>query len=167
MSIFADIAGIVGSVAPTIAGALGSPIAGTALGALSKALGIEGSTPDAVQQAVAQATPEQLLAIKQAEQSFAVQMEQLNIDLAKVNAGDRDSARQREMAVKDWVPGVLAVSLTIGFFGLLGWMMYQAPPAGSRDILNVMLGSLGTGWVTMLAYYFGSSASSDKMAMKL
>ena len=167
MSIISDIAGVIGSVAPTIASALGSPIAGTAIGALTKALGIEGSTPDAVQRAVANATPEQLLAIKQAEQSFAVQMEQLNIDLAKVNAGDRDSARQREMAVKDWVPGVLAVSLTIGFFGLLGWMMHQAPPAGSRDILNVMLGSLGTGWVTMLAYYFGSSASSDKMAMKL
>ena len=41
-------------------------------------------------------------------------------------------------------------------------MMYQAPPEGSRDVLNIMLGSLGTGWVTMLAYYFGSSAGSAR-----
>ncbi len=109
---------------------------------------------------------EERLQIKQAiekqVQEHVVAMETIATEREKIAAGDRGSAREREMAVKDYIPGILAISLTVGFFGLLGWMMYQAPPPASRDILTVMLGSLGTGWITMLAYYFGSSAGSSE-----
>lgn len=163
MSIFTDIAGVIGSVAPTIASALGGPLAGTAIGAISHALGMPDAAPDAVQAIVTKATPEQLLAIKQAEEEFALSMRKLDIDVLTIQAGDRASARQREVAVRDVTPAVLALALTVGFFGLLGWMMYQAPPTGSRDILNVMLGSLGTGWITMLSYYYGASATAPAL----
>ena len=99
-------------------------------------------------------------AIEKQVQDHTATMENLLVEREKVAAGDRASARAREMAVKDYIPGILAIFLTAGFFGLLGWMMYEAPPDGSKDILNVMLGSLGTGFITMLAYYYGSSASS-------
>ena len=160
MSILSDIAGVIGSVAPTIAKALGGPLAGTAINTIAKALGLDDETPDAVQSVIARATPEQLLAIKQADADFAVKMRQADIDFAKVNAGDRDSARQREIAVKDRTPAILALVLTVGFFGLLGWMMQTAPPDGSRDLLNIMLGALGAGFSMMLAYYYGSSAGT-------
>lgn len=157
------------AVAPALGTAIGGPFGALAGAAVNAVLGLGGdATEAATAQALAKATPEQLLALKQADNQFTIDMEKLGVDLAKVNADDRDSARQREIAVKDWVPGVLALFLTLGFFGLLGWMMYKAPPEGSRDILNIMLGSLGTGWVTMLAYYFGSSAGSaskDKLLL--
>lgn len=156
-----SILGTIGSVAPTIAGALGGPLAGTAFETIAGALGMKGSDEKSIAEVVSKATPEQLLALKQADNEFAEHMRTLEIEVAKISAGDRDSARKREMAVKDWIPGVLAIGLTAGFFGLLSYIMMHEPPAGSRDLLNVMLGSLGTGFATMLAYYFGSSASSD------
>ena len=89
----------------------------------------------------------------------------MGLDRDTLAAAERDSARKREMAVRDKIPGILAIGLTVGFFGLLGWLVAHEPPAGSRDILNIMLGSLGTGWVTMLAYYFGSSADTSRMQL--
>ncbi|NTU67957.1 MAG: hypothetical protein HGB02_03645 [Chlorobiaceae bacterium] len=160
MSILSDITGVIGSVAPTIAKALGGPLAGTAINTIAKALGLDDETPDAVAQVIARATPEQLIAIKQADADFAVKMRQLDIDFARVNADDRNSARQREIAIKDRTPAILALVLTVGFFGLLGWMMQAAPPDGSRDLLNIMLGALGAGFSMMLAYYYGSSAGT-------
>lgn len=150
------------AIAPAIGTAIGGPFGALAGTAVKAVFGLaEDSTEEATAQALAKATPEQLLALKQADNEFKLNMQKLGIDLAKIDAEDRASARQREMEVKDWTPRALAVGLTIGFFGLLGWLVAHEPPAGSRDILNIMLGSLGTGWVTMLAYYFGSSKSGD------
>jgi len=152
---------IVSTVAPVIGTALGGPFGALASSVVCKVLNIDTNSDEAVvANAMKNATPDQLLALQNAERQFKLDMEKLDIDVAKIDADDRSSARQREMAVRDFVPGVLAMLLTVGFFGLLGWLVVHEPPAGSATILNVMLGSLGTGWVTMLAYYYGSSASS-------
>jgi len=152
---------VVSTVAPVIGTALGGPFGALASSVVCKVLNIDTNSDEAVvANAMKNATPDQLLALQNAERQFKLDMEKLDIDVAKIDADDRSSARQREMAVRDFVPGVLAMLLTVGFFGLLGWLVAHEPPAGSATILNVMLGSLGTGWVTMLAYYYGSSASS-------
>lgn len=157
-----DALGVLGKVAPTIATMLGGPLAGTAVSALESVLGLDQTgDKDAALRAVVGATPDQLLSLKQEDNRHAETLEKIGLDRETLAAGDRDSARKREMEVKDWVPGVLAIGLTLGFFGLLGWLVAHEPPQGSRDILNIMLGSLGTGWVTMLAYYFGSSSSAQ------
>ena len=158
-----DWKGLLSNIAPVLGTAIGGPFGALAGTAIKAALGLsEDSDEAAMAAALQKATPEQLLAIKQADNQFKLDMEKLGVDLARIDADDRNSARQREMTVKDWVPGLLAVTLTVGFFGLLAYLVAHEPPAGSRDILNVMLGSLGTGWVTMLAYYYGSSSSSSE-----
>ena len=67
---------------------------------LGKPDGSEAELPEAA----AKATPEQLLALKTAEQDFAVKMRELDIDLERIANADRDSARNREVATKDWTP---------------------------------------------------------------
>lgn len=162
MSFMDDALGVLGAVAPTIATMLGGPLAGTAVTALETALGLDPTgDKDAALRAVAGATPEQLLALKAEDNRHAEVLEKMGLDRETLAASDRDSARKREMEVKDWVPGALAIGLTLGFFSLLGWLVAHEPPQGSRDILNIMLGSLGTGWITMLAYYFGSSSGAQ------
>lgn len=164
-----DVKGLVQQLAPMIATGLGGPLAGGAVSALEAALGITptGTLDDrtaAVTTAVAGATQEQLLAIKQADQTYALNMATLGFkntaDLAKIQADDVDSARKREVEVKDNTPKVLSYAITIGFFGVLTFLMFGHVPNDGRDILNVMLGTLGTAWTGVVSYYYGSTSGS-------
>lgn len=151
---------IVASVAPTIATALGGPLAGLAVKAIGGALlGTDTASETDVAAAVAGATPEHLLALKQADAAFAVKMRELDIDLERVNAADRDSARKMQTETGSKVPGILAMLITAGFFGVLMWMLKFGIPkeAGGSEAMLVMLGSLGTAWTAVVGFYFGSS----------
>ncbi len=153
---------IVRTVAPTIASAVGGPLAGMAVRTISDALlGKPDGTEEELAQAALGATPEQLLALKKAEQDFIVQMRELDIDLERIGNQDRDSARNREIKLKDVTPKVLAAIITVGYFGVLFWMLnYGLPSNGGSEAMLVMLGTLGTAWGGIVAYYFGSSAGS-------
>jgi len=152
------------------AASLGGPLGSMAANAVGKALGIDPpSKAEDISDAVALATtkdPDALLKLKQADQDFSIQMAKLGFDSAakmeELVDQDRSNARAREIAVKDKVPAILAISVTAGFFGLLTLMSYHTVPAGAHDILIGMLGSLGTAWIAIISYYFGSSAGSAK-----
>lgn len=173
---FKDLTGTLLKIAPMIATGLGSPIAGMAISALEGALGlkVEGSSQDkqgALVAALSGATADQLLAIKAADNAYAIDMAKLGFknvaDLGALATGDRDSARKREIEVKDNTPRILAYALVLGFFSVLGFMLVANVPAGSRDLLNIMLGMLGTSFVSVIAYYFGSSAGSNEKSKLL
>lgn len=158
---------LVSGVAPMIGTALGGPMVGGAVAAVAKAIGLDdGASEDDVAAALASATPETLLKLKQADNEFRATMAQLGFQneqaLAKLAADDRDSARRREIEIKDKTPSILAGVVTLGFFGVLAYLMGFSPPSESRDVLNIMLGSLGTAWVAIISYYFGSSAGSER-----
>ncbi len=154
---------LVRTVAPTIASAVGGPLAGMATRAISEALlGKPEGTEEELQRAAASASPEQLLALKQAEQSFAVQMRELDIDLERIASADRASAREREVKTGDYTPKALAGAVTLGFFGVLGYMISYGLPQHGGEAMLVMLGTLGTAWGAIISYYFGSSAGSKE-----
>lgn len=158
---------LVRTVAPTVATALGGPLAGMATQAISAAvLGKPDGTQDELTAALAIATPETLLKLKQAEQDFAVKMKELGIEAEKIDASDRDSARKREMAVKDRVPAHLAYFVFAGFFATLAALIFVEIPPGAHDTLLSMCASLGTLAITITTYYYGSSSGSmQKTAM--
>jgi hypothetical protein len=155
------IGGLLGQIAPTIATAIGGPVAGMAVKALAGALGL---TPDAsaddIQTAMMSATPEQLAAIKKVDADFKVQMKELDIDLERIAAGDRDSARNMQMQTNDWIPRAMAIMVTFGFFGILTWLLTKGVPPTGSETLIYMLGALGTAWTGIVQFYFGSSAGS-------
>ena len=155
---------LVRTVAPSIASAVGGPLAGMATKAISEALlGKPDATEEELIQASAKATPEQLLALKKAEQEFEVKMRELDIDLERISNADRDSARNREVKTKDLTPKVLAGFITCGYFGVLFYMLANGlPQHGGSEAMLVMLGTLGTAWGGVVAYYFGSSAGSKE-----
>ena len=93
-------------------------------------------------------------------QKLSLELAQLAYKEIELANSDRDSARQREKEVKDRTPSILAYSITFGFFSVLIMMMFYEIPMSAKDVLYVMLGSLGTAWTGVIAYYFGSSAGS-------
>ncbi|HYZ21927.1 MAG TPA: hypothetical protein VE690_07180 [Rhodopila sp.] len=150
-------------VAPTIALAVGGPLAGTAVTYLGRALGLDvGSDPEKVAAVMAAPTPEQLEAMQKADHDFALAMGQLNLSLEKQNDEDRTSARAREMTVKDRTPRILAYALTAGLFGFIALLLLVPHiPDNSMQALNLALGSIATAWVAVISYYFGSSSGSQ------
>ena len=160
---------IVKTVAPSIATAVGGPLAGMATRAISEALlGKPDGTEDELLQAAKTATPEQLLALKNAEQDFAIKMRELDIDLELISNEDRNNARNREIKTKDITPKILAGGITFGYFGVLFYMLtHGLPTTGGSEAMLVMLGTLGTAWGGVVAYYFGSSAGSREKTDQL
>ena len=146
------------TVAPTIATALGGPLAGMAVSAVAKAIGV---APDEVQDVISSGklTAEQVASIQLAELELKKQAQSMNLDFAKLIAEDKQSARDMQIATKSWIPALLAVFVTIGFFGILLGLMTEH--FKTSDALMLMLGSLATAWTGVMAFYFGSSASSQ------
>lgn len=155
---------VVTTVAPWIGAALGGPLGSAAVEVVAGTLGLSDKTEGAIKQALSGVTPDQMLALKKADQEFAIKMQELGFsnerDLEQVAAGDRDSARKREMEVKDNTPKILAYAVTLGFFSALLFMMIGEVSNSARDILNYMLGALNTSWVAIISYYYGSTAGS-------
>lgn len=155
---------IIGTVAPTIATALGGPLAGMAVSAVSQAvLGKPDASETDVEQAITAANnPEVLLKLKQAEAEFAEKMRQLDIDVAALAAEDRDSARQREVSIRDWMPRVLAVLYTVSYFAVLVFLWKYPVKENARELINTLFGILSAAQMAIISYYFGSSAGSAK-----
>jgi predicted lipid-binding transport protein (Tim44 family) len=121
---------------------------------------------DDLAKAVAGATPEQLVALKKVDNDFAVRMKELDIDLEKIAAGDRDSARRREASVKDFMPRLLAFLVVGGFMGtvfavLLGYVDGMRDPMMATTV-GTLIGFVSAKAEQVIAYYFGSSNSSQQ-----
>lgn len=155
--------GLVGAVAPTIATALGGPLAGMAVRAISNAIfGHENGTEDDIMNVLGNPTGDQLAQLKKIDADFKVQMKSLDIDLERIAEEDRDSARQMQMTTRDWIPRVLAVGVTFGFFGIVAYILhYGLPPTGGEALL-MLIGTLGTAWTGVMGFYFGSSSGSKQ-----
>lgn len=102
--------------------------------------------------------PEQMVAY---ETKMAELQAQTAQKLEELAVSDRNSARQREMAVRDNMPKILAVMFVTGFFGVLASMMVYGAPAGAgHEAFILILGTLTSGVGLVLGYYFGSSSGS-------
>jgi hypothetical protein len=157
---------IIATVAPWIGTALGGPLGGMAVEAAANALGLSDKTADAVKGAIMGASPETLLALKEADQSFALQMQALGFqnlkDMEAIAAADRDSARDMMTATRSWVPAALSGFVTIGYFTILIGLMSGKLEISDSQAMLLMLGSLTTAWGVVMAFWFGTTADSGR-----
>jgi hypothetical protein len=143
-------------IAPTVATALGGPLAGLATKVISEHLGV--AQPD-VKDAMARLDKDQIEKLRLAEIELRKLEKSLGLDFEKLANEDRASARAMQIATRSFIPAFLAVAITFGFFGILTALMLKSIPASNE--LLVMLGSLGTAWTGIIGFYFGSSAGSQ------
>lgn len=156
---------IIGTVAPWIASALTGPLGGMAVGAAADALGLSEKTESALKAAIQGVTPEQMMALKNADQAFELKMQELGFThiekLEALAAQDRASAREREAKVGDHTNRNLAYAVLLAFIAmatvtLMGWAKAESVLAGT------IIGYLSAKAEQVLSYYFGSTAGSVK-----
>ena len=145
-------------IAPTIATCLGGPLAGLAVTALSKLFGV---APDQVQSMINdnKLSADQIAAVQQEEIRFKEQTQALGLNFEQLAVEDRKSARDMQTTTQSIIPPLLSILVTIGFFGILAYLMVTPADTGNTPLM-IMLGSLGTAWTGIIAFYFGSSAGS-------
>lgn len=173
----------IAAIAPTLGTMLMGPMAGTAITALESAFGLTaGSGESAITKVVQDGnmTPDIISAVRAADQKHAELMKQMGIDLVKLNASHEeimaqvdansaDSARKRQMELKDKTPERLAYLMIGGFFvlstaqliAIMGWPDYisKIPPEGWLIVGNIS-GYLVAEAKQAATYFLGSTASS-------
>lgn len=150
------------SLAPLLGTAIAGPLGGVAASFIADKLGIDGKTVEAVSEVLnsGKLTPDQVANIKLAEIDFQKFCKSHAIDVEKVHAADRDSARAMHSTVRSHVPAALTYLLTTGFFGVLA-AMFTWPEVKESAPLMIMLGSLGTAWTGACAFWFGTTSGSQ------
>jgi len=148
---------IVGAVAPTLGTALGGPMAGMAGNMIAEVLGVP-NNPKAIEKGIAEATPEQMLKLKKAEQAFEVQMKELDVDVFKLETQDKQDARSKFS--KDWTARIMGIATVGGFLGYIFLVTLQPPEQNSEALINLVLGYLGGLASAVISFYFGASNST-------
>lgn len=148
-------------LAPTVASFLGGPLGGIAVSVLGEALGWKDATREKIEALLSkgQLTGEQLIALRQAEMALITKQEELGIRADELIHQDRADARAMFESTHTRIPGFLAILVTSGFFGILSFLLVHGVPMNGEPLL-IMLGALGSAWMNVIMYYFGSTASS-------
>ena len=155
-----------GSVAPSLATALGGPMAGLATQAIAEALGVDNSEK-AISLELATANPDTLTKLKQVETEFEVKMKELDIDLEEMKYKDRHSARG--LFSVDKRPQIILSSIFILGYFFVFYMLLSGQVViaeNLKEVIFVLVGLLSREIPTIMAFWFGtSSGSKDKTNM--
>ena len=148
-----DLFNLLKGIAPTLATVVAGPLGGAAVTALASKFGVSDSV-DAVAKAIA------------GDPAAAQKIAELELEYAKLDAADRDSARKNEAALatsentpllNKSVTPILALAVVIAW-GLIQYhLLTHIVPTEMREIIIRVLGTLDGALVMVLSYYFGAS----------
>lgn len=148
-----DLFGLLKGIAPGLATAVAGPLGGAAVTAIASKLGVSDSV-ESVAKAIA------------GDPAAAAKLQELELEFAKVDAADRDSARKAEVALATspqapWlnrsVTPILAFTVVV-CWGLIQYhLLTHTVPSEMREIIIRVLGTLDGSLVMVLSYYFGAS----------
>jgi hypothetical protein len=164
---------VLGSVAPTIATALGGPLAGMATKAITGAIFPgEEIDPQDIDKRIEQAVnenPDILLKVKEVENEFKARMKELDVDVVKIHAGDRDSARKLAIARGLMPQMTLAAVYVLAFATILITVFTGELELSEQqaNIANILLGILSAGLLQIMNFFFGSSSGSKEKTAKM
>ena len=158
-----DLKHVIGTVAPTVATALGGPLAGGAVKLLTSVFGLnEDASEKDIIEAVTAASPETLARLKEKELEFKTRLAELGVELERLDVQDRDSARKREQAVGGYANPLLAAVILSGFFAAVFAVLggYVQQDAAMVGMVGTLIGYVSAKADQVVSYYFGSSSGS-------
>lgn len=156
--------GILKGVAPVLATAVAGPAGGAAVGWIASKLGIDDATVEGVTQALT------------GNSELTMKLKELDLEYAKLEVQDRDSARQAYAAVatsenatqldKVVVP-LLALGVVGLAFALIAILMFVNTPQDQQQIIIFALGFITSAAGQVLSFYFGSSQGSKEKTKEI
>ena len=159
MKIGGALKGLLGTVGPSLASAVGGPLAGSAVAMIAEKLGVK-NDPVAVEKRLATPTPEALVELKALDVELAAKMAEAGIDLARLENEDRQDARQHFS--KDWTSRLIAIMLVVGFLCYIMVITIQPPTENSEAVINLILGYTGGLVSAIVSFYFGAAHNGGK-----
>lgn len=147
---------ILKTMAPGLATMVAGPLGGLAVKAIASKFGVE-DTLEAVTAAI------------QSDPEAAMKLREIDLKEIEAHAKDRDSAREREVAIatstaapliNKVVTPVLALGVVGLSFILFAVLIFVDVQPEAKDILIYILGVLSAAVTQILSFYFGSSQSS-------
>ena len=169
--------GIAPAVANVLMPGVGGALVGTALKTVGAVVGVDDPDPKGLAKKLTTAlqgglTPEQMTALKQADNDFAVRMKELDVDLESLHQKDRDSARRMQSRTKSLTAPLLAFTVMASFIGALAGVFMLATGATDMNASVATLVGAVVGYASAKAdqicsFYFGSSEGGDTAAQHL
>lgn len=163
------------TLAPTVATALGTPLAGGIVVALGELFGIAEPTQDKIRSVIesGQLTGEQVSAIKQLELKLKGEEQERGFRFAELEVRDRDAARGRDVELaktgkRNWradLMFLLAVAVIVG----LVMAIWSAPNLNEymKGIVTLVLGRFLGYLDNIYNFEFGTTRSSQDKNMTI
>jgi hypothetical protein len=157
-----------GEYAPSIASAIltgGATLPQLAYKAISDATGVDVKSMAQAQTAVESATPQQILALEQANNAFKIKMKKLDNDLVATELEDIQDARDSHK--HSVMPAVICCSLTLIVAALLIALFKYEIPEQNSSIIYMVIGQIITLWGGSVVYFIGTTRSSAVKTMAM
>jgi hypothetical protein len=139
---------------------MGGPLAGMAVEAISKAIGVD---PSEVQNTInsGKLSADQIAQIQTAELALKARAQEMGLDFEKLAVADRASARQMQMTTGSFVPPLLSVLVVVAWTTIQYFLLTHVIDPSMRELVARVLGTLDGALMLVLSFYFGSSAGSQ------
>lgn len=148
MNLLNDIGNLISKTAPTIATALGGPIAGTVVTLLENAFGV----PKEQLMDTISITPDAVLKLKTLEMQHCEELARINSTNYQTEVDDRKSARQREISLHDFVPSALAIGFLLNYAAIQFYCVTH-----NNTINDIISARFQDVLIMIISYYFGST----------
>ena len=149
--------------APDIATAVltgGASLPSLAMKAASDAFGLDIKTEDELRKTVESASPDDMLKLTQANNSFRLRMKELSNEMTYAELGDVQNARKTHKDSK--MPAAICITLTIAVIGFACALMVLTIPEANQRMLDTLFGSVLTAWLGSLTFFTGTTRSSGQ-----
>jgi len=153
------------ALAPTVATALGGPLAGAAVSAIGSLLGIDKPTQETIGKMFTdgQITPDQLAEIRKLEMQYQNDEKERGFKYSELEFKDRDSARNMAIQTHSVTPSLLTwIIVTLTLLAEAALLFNQVPPGADPIIIGRVLGTMDSALVMVLSFWFGSNSNSQR-----
>lgn len=156
--------GVLATVAPLATAALPGPLGGIANSLIKGALGTDDDAE--VERLLAEGSPETMVKLKEIDKDLRIRLKELDIKEEEIHAGDRDSARDLAKTRGVIVQATLSAIFVIGYFGVLGVLLFTNIFNEMDDFqkgqIGILIGVLTGALAQILNFWFGTTKQSKE-----